>query len=702
MPQLNSLVTPLTLGIAYAVVFVLCLWVGRAQRREVGASLRRLVAVAAFMALLMVSPAIPPLLFGEKIDLSWAGVRGHVSQEQVDEMGGVPPEGAEPDEEFGGYWVCAREDVEEIIGAGYLGWSRPMNVLVMFLALVFTLRLGTVALRPVRRALREHGELPKVTDPAVLANVQEIAERMHTKSPRVLRLGSISGSLTMQAAAGGTVSPVMIATDGVLDRLESAETSAILAHEMGHIVRRSIWFTLVTVILIEVMTVVASGFLFASISLVLGYALMWAWVKIHGQFDEPACDLRAARAVGFVAMANALDKIHAANSMPCGAKVRRLFHATQTHPSAAVRLQHLARHAPAEEASLLRPDAGEAALQHRTNRIMFGLFALVLAFGIWAGFDEDLKWYGVGALVLTVLAPWVLVLLACLRRLVYARRIGLLRLPWQKAGWFLLLVGCVYFTVAGVGQPWAWPTWPALVFGVWLIWRARRRVRLQRRIRHATRTQDFQEALRLCDLLPRRPRRAPGQRYTRAMLLAADGEDDAALNELESLARDHPRYWAGQLLRCTVTSWRDRQHALEIANQVAAAVPHNPHPLAHQAGCLGWLRRFDEAKTKVQEAIQLDPEDGTLYGLHAAIAIHAGELEVGEELVRETEKRDPGSTLLFLSRARLLLTRGDLEAAGKAVEAAEEAVSKNRMSLLMYAVRLLRQDYGDVLAKAAG
>ncbi len=88
MPQLNSLVTPLTLGIAYAVVFVLCLWVGRAQRREVGASLRRLVAVAAFMALLVVSPAIPALLFGEKLDTSWTEGHYYLSQEEADKMGG--------------------------------------------------------------------------------------------------------------------------------------------------------------------------------------------------------------------------------------------------------------------------------------------------------------------------------------------------------------------------------------------------------------------------------------------------------------------------------------------------------------------------------------------------------------------------------------------------------------------------------------
>ncbi|MHC4078276.1 MAG: M48 family metalloprotease, partial [Planctomycetota bacterium] len=502
----NTFVTPLTLGIAYVVVFVVCLLAGRAQGREGRASFRRLLKVAALMALLVLMPAVPPLLFGEKLDMSWAGARRYLSPEELREMGGVLPAGAEPAEEDPGYWIPDHDDREVFLGSGHSGWFLPMNLLVMLCGLGFTLRLGIQAMRPVQRLLREHVDLPEVTDPKVLASVQGIAERMHAARPRILRLGSMSGSLAVHALTGGMVAPVLIATDGLLERLDDDDTTALLAHEMSHIVRRSVWCTMLMVVLVMVVMVVASALLFASVTLALGYALMWVVVKVHGQFDEPACDLAAARAVGFGAMTRALGKIHAANSLPCGPLVRRLFHATQTHPSEAVRREHLARHAPAAEQSSLLPDTREAALQHRTNRVVLGLLVLVLAFGVWAGLDEDLKWYGVAALLLTVLTPFTLMLLAALRRLNYAWRVGLVRLPWAKVDWFLFLVVVFATAIWGLFRPWAWPTWAALAVLVFEIGRRRLRTRINSRVRHGTRTQDFQLVLGLHELLPRRVR----------------------------------------------------------------------------------------------------------------------------------------------------------------------------------------------------
>jgi len=303
----------------------------------------------------------------------------------------------------------------------------------------------------------------------------------------------------------------------------------------------------------------------------------------------------------------------------------------------------------------------------------------------------------VAALAAAVLTPAALMLLAVMRRLRFAWRIGLLRFSWRPVAGLIALVACFYVAFVGLGQPWFWPSWLALAFAVWLVWRVRRRRRLHSRIRRATRAQDFDEALRLHDRLPRHERRAPVRRYMRAWLLAADDRNDAAFAELESLADDHPEFWTGHLLRSKVIGWRDPNRALEIASHVDAAVPENPYVLAHAAACLGRVGRFEAAEAKIREAIALDPEDGSHYGVHADIAIRAGELDRGDELIKETAKRDPGATRLFVLRARLLLERRELEAAGRALQEAKDAVAGNKMSLLMHDVLELEARYHDAI-----
>ena len=54
----NSIVTPLNLGIAYAVVVAVYVLAGRAQRREVGASVGRLWTAATLLAVLVLVPAM--------------------------------------------------------------------------------------------------------------------------------------------------------------------------------------------------------------------------------------------------------------------------------------------------------------------------------------------------------------------------------------------------------------------------------------------------------------------------------------------------------------------------------------------------------------------------------------------------------------------------------------------------------------------
>lgn len=701
----NLIVTPLHLTLAWAAITAICLLVGRAQARAAGASLLRLCAVAGISAALVLAPALPALLIGEQLDLG-AATRVVLSKAELEQRGIDVPEGTVPIQVDGVpyYGVpVADAGVEpvSVFGTGYSGWCRPVNLVVLLLAVVWLFGAVVRCLRPLHRQINERHGLPVVEDSSVLASVGEIAGRMRVRPPRILALRSTSGALEMNALMGGTVAPVLVATDGVLGRLENKEIAAIVAHEMAHVARHSIWRVLAILAATSTVMVLLSAFLFPTVAIAIGFAAWWTSLKIHGQRDELACDLRAARAVGFAPMARALDKIHAANKLPCSPALQRVIHATQTHPSEAVRLAHLWRHAPDAERSKLAVDQREVARQRRTNRVVLAAVALVFGFAVWAGFEEDLKWLGIAGLAAVVLLPFVFVLLALCKRLLWLRRLGYVTLPWKKPARIAIYVGCIVVAANGIGEPWAWPAWLALAVAVATFAAARRREGRLAWIHHAIRNGELGRALELCDQLPRRARHAPAARVLRATLLAAGRRDREALDELDALVHERPRYWPGQLLRCQILSWREPERALEIAESVDRAVPDHPHPLSYVASCLARLGRFDEADAAARRALELDPDRGALHTLLAGIASRSGDVELAEERIRAAAERDPASIALLVVVARVQLAKGDLASAEAALQDARNAVEKTPMSLLMFDVDALEQRYRDAVAVAS-
>jgi hypothetical protein len=96
---------------------------------------------------------------------------------------------------------------------------------------------------------------------------------------------------------------------------------------------------------------------------------------------EQDCDLRAARAVGFRAMAGALDRIHAVHMIPERGLLSLALYAIATHPPAAVRYHSLRAAAPLDQSLPTRPGSAEEIRRHR----MASAIALLAWLGVWAG-----------------------------------------------------------------------------------------------------------------------------------------------------------------------------------------------------------------------------------------------------------------------------------------------------------------------------
>lgn len=673
---LESLWPLLIAGAGYSGLVALCVVAGRSQRQQVGASWARLSTVAAVTALLGIAPVLPALLLGTQLDLSWSS--NHL----------LPPAGTVIiDGEVVPFW---RSDDVVALSTGYTDLARPVNVLVLAIALLASVQMALHGMRPLPKLAGVHGTLPIVDDADVCRRVEEISRGLGTPAPRILRLDSTAPSMELQALTGGTLAPVVIVTDGVLDRLHTDEVAGILAHELAHVAAHSFARRLTTAFAILVLTVSLSSVLTPLPALAVGIYCLCTILTIAGKADEFAADRAAARVVGSVTMASALRTIHGAHELPCGPGLRRLVYATHQHPSESLRRASLAAHAPAAERDAIVFDEREAGRERLANRLALAMWALMLAFGVVAGVTPGLKWYGCVALTIAVLTPRTLYILAFANRLRWAWQIGWLRVPWRGMVCSGLMVACVATALIGLDEPYSWPTWPAVIAFIALGWRQRRiRLTLQR-VAVATRERDLDRALRELARLPRGVPRQPHHRERRTILLAASQRHDEARREVEALLRRRPRSRSAHLLHSVLLRGHDLTRALTIAEQVAAALPANPFVLAHQAGCLRRIGELDEAESKIREALALDPIDGNALAISAHIAVADGRFAEAEGRIAQARRFDPGSIYLRIVEADLAFRHSEPADFARALERAETAVREQPLALLSYDLERLR------------
>lgn len=629
-------------ALAFVVLAPVC-W--RAGRDRVPAW--RCLLVAAALAAGTAVPALPTVVLGFSILHGVATVRR------------IEPEGAVH------RGIDDERDHETSEGVVLQPTGSPdlSVVLLLWFALLST------ALQSLRlpRRLGHLQQLPPVSDPAMVARITELAARLGLRAPLVVQPATVGGTMEMQAFAAGMLAPVVVVSDGIVHRLRPEERDAILAHELAHVRHRSVMRYMAVTVLVSLAAVLLSGFVPFYVAWLWWFGALRLMRTLVGHRDEVQADLAAARCVGFTEVSGALDKIHAAGLQT---DPTPWFHAVLSHPALAVRAFHLARAAPDGERARIAVDTALVRRCMRARLIGVWLWAALLAAQVVFGVRGD--WTAATALGLVLLAVPGLPYLAFVRELRDALQLHgrtVFRQLCRNALRIVAMLAAVAGSLALL--PWmpedswlAWLPWLLALVVVVLFARAGRRARrAYRELQLLLLRRDLAGYLRRFERLAPRQQRLPELRLNVLLVRAALGERQAAVEELQRLLQQWPRFREAQQWAAVLLAKIDPPRAVESARALLAALPGNAIVEGYLAAVLRRDGRVDEGWQRIQSVLRRRPKHGQLHAVAALIAVARDDRQSAVAAIEKAERLDPGGTVTVLARAELDVAAGAASAA---------------------------------------
>jgi Zn-dependent protease with chaperone function/tetratricopeptide (TPR) repeat protein len=565
----------------------------------------------------------------------------------------------------------------------------------------------TNAVQPPVRIVGTKDRLPLVTDAVFLERVAELARAVGAPVPVVWLWPSISGSQQAQAVAGTLPAPQIAVTDGILHRLAARERDAVVAHELAHIANGSLWLLQAVLPVSCAATAAVALFLPDTPPLVWGLLLFVGLKRLVSRPIEIDCDRRAARAMAFRETARALSKIHAASPLRQRGFLPLLLHALSTHPSREVRLWALHTAAPPDDAPDVPIDVHTIRWHRLTTACaVAGWFALVVGVP-WAARLRHGAAIWTAVLLAGALLPLALIILAHWRQLRLNRRRLRSRRRWF--GKFLLaafLFGVAWLVLGSPKSSDRIPGMPAppmmiipqliilftvLVSMLYLL-RINRGAKHRLRVHNAIQVHDFPRAIKTAEADPRQTAQDDLTRYNLAVARAAAGDRARAIDDLQKLCRDRPRFQLPRLLLGNLLLAAERPaDALDIAREAAALLPDDPVPHAIAARAFHQLGQFDDAQQACDHAAALAPEDGSLPALAALLACDRGDLPHARELVARAQELSPGDSYVVVIQAEIDSHTLPPEEAQAAAAAALKLVESNPLVFLDAEKSRLRQ-----------
>jgi predicted Zn-dependent protease len=225
----------------------------------------------------------------------------------------------------------------------------------------------------------------------------------------------------------------------------------------------------------------------------------------------------------------------------------------------------------------------------------------------------------------------------------------------------------------------------------WLLLTRKRR-KLSRQVAIALQVHDFRRAFELCAADPKTVRRAHLLRYQQAIADAVCGNPARAIDALEQLWSEKPRFPLTALALGELLLDADRpERALEVAISAVPRLPHDPAVPLLEARALRRLGRFDEALAACDRALAIDPENGVVHAVAAALALDRGDAEQARTLIAKALDLAPGEAYLRLVGAEIALQSEAVEETRLSVAQAVEAVRGNPLVFLKAEVARLQQ-----------
>ncbi len=590
----------------------------------------------------------------------------------------------------------------------------PNDVLTQH-CLMATFAVGiyiTAVLRQPTRIPGHVGPLLAITDGDFYSRVRELADRMRIATPAVRMARSNTADHATMAFAGGLIAPSIIVTDGILTRLTADERDAIVGHELAHIANGTFWYLMVVASMAGTGIAIAQA-CGASTSVLIGAALFVGLQRVVMRRLELDCDLRAARAIGFPETATALKKIHRlgidGHTSP---KLREMIHATGSHPSLAARLEHLKNHAPSDDQSRMPDPGGDE------TRIAWWAAAgwlLLVVTGWWLG--SKAEWLSVvtaGVLLLAAtLTPWLLLLASQSKEVL---KLQLMRFA-KAAGWVALgILALGILSLSGFATeamdeseyPMIWlsillTAVPALcIVFIVIMSRTASRNSFQSNLLTAWEGHDFVSVLKHIKRNRQFAKSDPDVLYREAMAHAILGERSEAIRLFENLVERHPEGINYHIaLTATLIEMSQTENALKLCDIIISKFPKTGIGQAIAARCLRRLGRFDEARIRIRQGIECNPQIGAFYAAEAGIAADQGEFDVARDLLRKAGEIAPGTPQELVEDARLAIRTEPQPITIQKLKRAIEALKANPLILRQSELKSLRRELNRLSGDAA-
>lgn len=588
-----------------------------------------------------------------------------------------------------------------VSGSAYFLANADWASVLVFFVVIVTLANSFVLFRALRPRMAQNGlskPLPLVSDPAFLARVEEISQKMGLKTPRVRFRQSLGASQDAQAWVEGLAAPTLIVTDGILERITTLERDSILAHELAHISNGSLW-VLVAVSPVSAFTAVVIA-LFVPVWLATAFWLaIWGGLyRIASRFIEISCDRRAGGAIGYRETASALQKIHAIGLLRRDNWSTRLTFATATHPHLDTRLAALNRTAPLQERAAIAYSMDVVRRQRLLGFAAVTIWAMSILATLWAIWRPDVAPWACALLLAVILGPRV-ARHAMVRKFydIEARRNDRRSARLKSFIGVAFLVGLGAVLCSSAFESYLIASWtPLVVVSIAMIlvaWSLRtiNTAEVLKHTRQALQARDFSRVLELGRANRKVVSRSPPLRHNVALACDLSGDRAGAIAQFEGLRRDRPRFALASFLLVSIyLDENEATRALEIARQLVRDLPQDPGAHCLLARATRRLGDLKQANVAIDRALALLPDSGDFTAIAAGVACDEGDYERARLLIRAAFDKAPGSAYVLVEAAKISVRTESAERGHEAIQQAIDAVRANRFAYLQYEIQQLK------------
>ena len=557
-------------------------------------------------------------------------------------------------------------------------------------------------------------KLPLVTDEQFGQRIKSLSEKMQIPTPSVRLWPSTSAHQQGLAYVGTLQAPQLVVTDGIFHRLRSDECDAVVAHELAHIANGSMY---ALAALFPIACAVTTAFTFLlpiSIAIPLGFLFYAGIRRMFSRSIELDCDHRAAKVAGFRAMASALTKIHAVHPISDTGVLSLLIYATATHPPLVTRIAALCMAAPSHDRPEPAPSPALVRAHHRAavDAALVWMTAILVTLLALDYVSSD--WWLAIPLWVVGLMPQILITVASQKHLRNksqrsGQRVAFLKLFAIGIPIGLLILGITdYFD--SIPQPsedtpiYLVGTLLAvngLAIGGWQLsfrkWR-----KLHHDVAVAVQLHHFQRVIELCAASPDIIRRSHQLRYTQAVAEAVCGNRQTAINSLDQLWRDNPRIPMTALaLGEILLDSNLAERAIEVVTGAGRIIPRDVDVPLLEGRALRRLGRNDEAQQACDRAMSLDPKNGCVHALAAALELDRNEVDRVKQQIDRALELSPGDPYVMIVRAEIAVKTEGREQAHETVAQAIETVRSNPLVFLNEEINRLEAAIGEYSSKTA-